>query len=475
MMMAITKIQTLIDKKWHLMTALFCFAVITHQVFWCPIHGDGAFYSWIIKEFAHHPSLSIVRPNGAFFVDHPHLFVYWSWPFVKLFGATETTIKFSNYAVGFITTFLLYKTTQSSMSNQSKAVQAGLLSCVLLMLSVGYEHQIRQPMLDPLAHMFVLLSVYCFIENKSATMVGLLYALSFMTKGTEMIPYAAAFLVTYWVYNQGLNKYKQITYFSGSLVISLLTWFFIDRYLNFNWFEGHFAFQFKKRFLNEHNFSNSFFDFSFVYKLLKNYQPWFSILVGISIYHFRKYKKLSPLQTFFWVYFVFLCLAFSIIKKDSLQHYTGIYIFGSLVLASGLIEIVEKMKHRNLIVKWSKRTYIVMFALSTIGYIAFISTTYNKNDMWSSIKQLKPFFENQPNKQIVLDPNDRWQEEIHWAARWNWSNPIYRKFIDTRDHLTLDQDIFLVSGNKTGDSVIVKESKVSETLLDQLKEQINEK
>ncbi|WP_413587453.1 ArnT family glycosyltransferase [Bdellovibrio sp. HCB274] len=461
--------------KWFWIIIGIAFLVITHQVFWCPIHGDGAFYALIIKQFTLEPSLVLHRANGVPFFDHPYLFFYYASLFTKVLGISDLTVKLPNFFMAGFTFFLMVKTCKASFPNyltpkgssdQNPVFWAGMISILLLGLTGGYELQTRQPSLDPMVQFLALSAVFVLLKYQSHYWAGIILGLAFMTKGTEMMAHLAALLLLPLIGDsiheslRGLlkNLAKSLIIFSGVLTVFAL-WFTWDRAFNIHWFEGYYQYQFANRFFAKQNFSSSVVDFAFLKSLFEMYGGWLIPTALIHGFYFKQNRSLPKVWIYYWVYLIMTICAFSLIKKDSSQHYTGIYIFGSIGLAQGLVYLwtswTEATRAKALV--WAKGLTLFIFVAGLAGAIYFWTTPYNKKDIWAETQRVGKILGNDPSKVVVIDPNSPWQEQMYWNLRWYSPNAIYWKNLDQRTTVTPGQAVFWISANESGKEINVQE------------------
>lgn len=466
------------NSKWFWIIASIAFLIITHQVFWCPIHGDGAFYALVIKQATQHPGVILLRGNGVEFFDHPWLFFYYASLVTKILGVSDLTVKIPNFLIAGLTFFLMVKMSQASFPNfikrssqtdQSLASWAGLIAILLLVLTGGYEHQTRQPSIDPTAHFVALGAVFVLIKYRSYYGAGLLLGLAFMTKGAEMMSHLAALMLLPMVESSLRNSIrhswknllKSLLVLIGVLTV-IAVWFGWDRYFGIHWFEGYYQFQFANRFFSKGNMSSSVGDLMFFKSLLQLYGVWLIPTLLIHIFYFKKNKSLPQIWTYYWVYLLMTNMAFFLIKKDSAQHYTGIYIFGSISLAQGLVYMWSSVADRAQ-VKWLKAAKTLAVILLAAGGGAsgyFWTTPYNKKDIWLETKRVGNSLKSNPRRVVVIDPKSPWAEQMYWNLRWYSENPIYWCEGDRRPALSLGEKVFIVSANQNGDEIEVRETAV---------------
>ncbi|WP_413578506.1 ArnT family glycosyltransferase [Bdellovibrio sp. HCB290] len=461
--------------KWFWIIIGIAFLVITHQVFWCPIHGDGAFYALIIKQTTLDPGLTLYRATGAPFFDHPWLFFYYASLITKVFGISDLTVKLPNFLMAGFTFFLMFKmakasypdfTTRENDNKQSFIFWSGLISIFLLVLTGGYELQTRQPSLDPMVQFLALAAAFVLIKYKNHYWAGIVLGLAFMTKGTEMLSHLAALLLLPLIGNslqESLRDFfkdllKSILVLGGVLTVFAL-WFAWDRYFNIHWFEGYYQYQFANRFFAKQNFSSSVIDFAFIKSLIEMYGVWLIPTAVIHSFYFKKHKSLPKVWIYYWVYLLMTVCAFSLIKKDSSQHYTGIYIFGSIGLAQGLVYLWtswnDQLRTKSL--QWAKALVMVVFIAGCGGALYFWTTPYNKKDIWAETQRVGKILSKEPSKVVVIDPKSPWQEQMYWNLRWYSVNPIYWEVADRRAQVSAGQSILIVSANESGSEIQVKE------------------
>lgn len=470
----------MIYSKWFWIIVGIAFLVVTHQVFWCPIHGDGAFYSLIIKQLTTHPSFTLVRGNGIPFFDHPYLYFYYAAAITKVLGVSDLAVKLPNFLMAGFTFYFMVKickvsypnfVSQKGIKNETVIFWAGLISILLLALTGGYELQTRQPSIDPMVQFLALLALFTLLKFAKHYCSGFILGLAFMTKGTEMMPHFAALLLLPFFGNsvqesiQGLfrNLLKSLAVFGGVVTVFAL-WFAWDRFFNIHWFEGYYQYQFANRFFAKNNFSSSLIDFAFLKSLLEMYGIWLLPTALIHAFYFKKNRSLPKVWIYYWVYLVMIICAFSLIKKDSSQHYTGIYILGSISLAQGLVylwtSVSEKLRNRAL--RGAKAFTVVLFVAALGAALYFWITPYNKKDIWAETQRISKILEKDPSKLVVIDSKSPWQEQMYWNLRWYSPNSIYWKNGDERSVVSKGQAIFLVSANESGSEIEVSEVTASE-------------
>ena len=461
--------------KWFWLIIGIAFLVITHQVFWCPIHGDGAFYSFIIKQTTLQPSLILHRATGAPFFDHPYLYFYYASLITKVLGISDLTVKLPNFLMAGFTFFLMAKTSLASFpkyalpnadENKGLVFWAGIISILLLVLTGGYELQTRQPSLDPMVQFLALAAAFVLIKYKNHYFAGCVLGLAFMTKGTEMLSHLAALLLLP-LFADSLNEsirdffknlLKSFTILGGVLSIFTL-WFAWDRYFDIHWFEGYYRYQFADRFFAKKNFSSSVIDFAFIKSLFEMYGAWLIPTALIHGFYFKNNKSLPKVWIYYWLYLFVTVCAFSLIKKDSSQHYTGIYIFGSISLAQGLVYLWSTWSDlsRKKTLVFAKGLTLTLFLVGFGAAVYFWTTPYNKKDIWAETQRVAKILEKEPNKVVILDPKSPWQEQMYWNLRWYSPNPIYWETADRRTPVAAGQNVFSLSANESGSEISVRD------------------
>ncbi|UYL08286.1 glycosyltransferase family 39 protein [Bdellovibrio sp. SKB1291214] len=461
--------------KWFWIIIGIAFLVFTHQVLWCPIHGDGAFYAMIIKQTTMHTGLTLYRANGYAFFDHPYLFFYYASLITKLFGVSDFTVKLPNFLMAGFTFYLMTKASKASHphfvnrnlgNSQNLIFWAGIISILLLALTGGYELQTRQPSIDPSVQFLALAAVFALIRYRNHYAAGVVLGLAFMTKGTEMLSHLAALMLLPFIgssIHESIREFlknlgKSLIVLGGVLTVFAL-WFAWDRYFNIHWFEGYYEYQFKNRFFSKQNFSTSLIDLAFIKSLFQMYGIWLIPTAVIHAFYFRKNKSLPKIWIYYWLYLIMTVCAFSLIKKDSSQHYTGIYIFGSISLAQGLVYMwtcwSDKLRHRSLQI--AKGLTATLFVAACCATIYFWTTPYNKKDIWAETQRVGKFLEQKSSQLVVINPKSPWGEQMYWNLRWYSQNPIYWKGGDERSTITPGQAVFLVTASPSGSEIEVRE------------------
>jgi 4-amino-4-deoxy-L-arabinose transferase-like glycosyltransferase len=415
------------------LAAAICFMIITAQTLWSTIHGDGAVYAWMIREVCHNASSLLNHPlawtRTNFFIDHPYFFFLVAAPISKIFGTGDIGIKIPNYIVGFISLWMVYKIAK----HYSNSFWPGLLACYVLISNPLYELMLKQPTLDPLAQLLSLLSIFVMINNEKPKMKqffisGLLMGFAFLTKGLELLPNLAALFIVVCILikKNNLNPLKVISIGLLGLTLPIVSWLIYDRiFWNQTWYHQYYARQFTNRFFSEAN-TQTAIDLGYLKNLISKY----FIQIGIIIWGTVKALKQGQRLNLFWWYTVlysfFNIVAFSIIKKDSSQHLTGIFLFSSVLVGHYLYEIYQSMNYSKTQMTLNK---ILPYFHYTVGaavlamWIWFMTHENNKKDLWTYIKNQTAFFSQAENNlPVVLADNVDDLTGVYFTAQWYWSN-----------------------------------------------------
>ncbi|MCS6838246.1 MAG: hypothetical protein NZ480_05305, partial [Bdellovibrionaceae bacterium] len=228
------------------------------------------------------------------------------------------------------------------------------------------------------------------------------------------------------------KKWFPIFIFFLSTLMAPLLWLALD-YTNGNpWLKGYYAFQFSGRFFNESFQSTNVTQFSdFTKTLLILYSPWLLLLA--YLFFTRKDKSISPLQVFFGSYTVFLCLAFGIIRKDSLQHYTGFSLFLALTLTELTVpRILDFLNSHTQLIKKVLISLNALVALAVVLLNGVITPPQNK---WEEVRS--SFLTQKKDRvyNIVMSSEAHQKYDIFWSALWHWRHhrlfipdiPLYNK------------------------------------------------
>jgi hypothetical protein len=435
--------------------AAILFMLTTAQTLWSTIHGDGAVYAWMVREICDNASGLLSHPlawmRSGFFIDHPYFFFFVAAPISKIFGTGDVGIKIPNYIVGFISLWMVYKIAK----NYTASVWPGILASYVLMSNPLYELMLKQPTLDPLAQLLSLFSVYILIahekpEDKKFFFSGLLMGFAFLTKGLELLPNLAALFIVVCILikKHKLNAFQII--FLGLLGIALpvLTWFAYDRiFWNQLWFKSYYDRQFTNRFFSAEN-TQTAISFSYLKNLISKYFIQIGIIIWGSLKLVRQGRALGLFWWYTVIYTVFNIIAFSIIKKDSSQHMTGIFLFSSVLVGHYLYESYQSLNYSKAQVTLNK---ILPYFHYTIGVAVFIMWGWfmthqnNKQDMWTFIKNQTEFFnQTENNLPIVLADDVDDLTGVYFTAQWYWTkNKIYLS--TEAKSLLEEQAVFLIT------------------------------
>jgi len=465
-------------ERWHLFVFIFSLLILTHQILWNPLHGDGAFYALILRDMNFDLTSPLFRASGHPYFDHPYFFFYFGYPFIKIFGYSDWAIKLPNIFVGFFTLILILLI--SKKTNQNHV--SGFFALIVLMLSPGYEHQLRMPSLDPLAHFLAISSLYLLLRSnlergRDFLIAGLILGFSFLTKGLEILPHLGAMLLIILFVNNvslyqkiRLDRFFLILKFLFGLFIIVLIWYIIDTAYQIGWFQGYYQYQFSNRFFKNQNFETSLFSLIFLKKLIVITQPWLLIALYFNIRFYIKNKFLPLLWKYLWIYLVLLTIAFSLIKKDSIQHFTGLFILIAIVVGQGLYyEWSSFSEKKQIILKKLGQYFLFFLVVSALGLSTYFwIKPYDKKDLWSAVKNQKAPLDLKSTKILLLNPESPWQEQMYWTGRWYWSNPIIWVGIDQRPSVQIGQTIILATANAEGTSIELKEITVENELFNQI-------
>lgn len=464
--------------------------VLLLQFGYMPLHGDGAFYASVIADFAQKPSLIMPRPNGAYFFDHPYLFFYLSSLSVIFFGVHDFAVKLPNYIFAAFTFFVVFKiynlhkikhTFKNNLepcTHKNLSVNAFSIFLLITLFMAGYELQIRQPSLDPLAHLWALSSFYFLLQRKWS-LSGLMLGLAFCTKATELLPYVAA-ITCFQFYQDVIFKpnylkntflvFKNLLKIAFWALVPIFIFLFLDYWFKVGWLHSYYAYQFSGRFLTQNHLMNHQFFWGALKFIFITMQPWFFIWLFFLARFFIKNKTFTKLSVFTLFYGFFLLTAFTLIKKDSSQHFTGLYIF----LAASLAEIIFiELQNINQTTSYKLFVRLRWFikGLLAIASAAFIYLNFinNSKDFWTMLQRKASELQKKPEQVIVIDPLSSRQEEIYWTGQWYWKNLIYAFQLDERVKLELNQPIFLIKTSASNQDIEVIETSVNSELLSKLK------
>jgi 4-amino-4-deoxy-L-arabinose transferase-like glycosyltransferase len=438
----------------YVAAAIF-FMLITAQTLWSTIHGDGAVYAWMIREIVQNPSSLLSHPlqwmRSSYFIDHPYFFFFISAPISKIFGTGDVGIKIPNYIVGFVSLWMVYKTAKS----HTTSVWPGILAGYVLISNPLYELMLKQPTLDPLAQLLSLFSILILITNekppaKKFFISGLMMGFAFLTKGLELLPNLAALFIVVCILikKHNLNPFKTVFLGLFGLALPIMAWFGFDRiFWNQIWFNQYYDRQFTNRFFSQEN-TQTAINLSYLKNLIAKYFIQIGIIIWGSLRLVRQGRSLGLFWWYTVIYTFLNIVAFSIIKKDSSQHMTGIFLFSSVLVGHYLYESYQTFNYSKIQITLNKILPYFHYAIAIAVFIMwgwFMTHQNNKPDLWTFIKTQTEFF-NQPdnNLPIVLADDVDDLTGVYFTAQWYWTkNKIYLP-IEAKTLLN-DQEVFLAT------------------------------
>lgn len=368
------------------------FLVITAQLFWSTIHGDGAVYSWIAREIGEAGFFSRQLPawdQTRIFAEHPYLFFYFSTVFTSWLGYSDLVLKIPNFVVAAASIGLLWHisrkrhTFAGSENLNDSSSMIGLIAAYVLVLNPNYIMQISQPSLDPMAQLLALLAAALYLLHQRPFAAGLLLGLAFLTKGLELLPHAAAFaVIVIWSKRRTPDTlFSHLALGAAGTLIPLAAWLGYDQILwQGQWLSTYWQRQFAERFFNSHN-TQSLLQPDILLTFLQVYT--FELLVlAAGIMFVRRRRPTDMFFTYFIAYTFFNLLAFMLIKKDSSQHLTGIMLFGSLFVAESMWSLAQQIRWRSAL----RAIPMLLFAVA-LGYWSWFIVGFRTNpDLWTAIK-----------------------------------------------------------------------------------------
>jgi 4-amino-4-deoxy-L-arabinose transferase-like glycosyltransferase len=437
----LSSLRDFLRRHFFSVVAVFTFIlIVTAQMFWSTIHGDGAVYAWITKEMAFGGVLSSKLPNwdqSHIFAEHPYLFFYFGSLFVKLFGLSDITLKLPNFLIAAASVFSLYKLSRMYFTDSKKAHALGLIAGYVLLLNSTYIMQISQPSLDPLAQFLGLLSVIVLIFEEQAFLSGLILGLAFLTKGLELLPnFAASVLIAAFIQkNSAKNLFKNAALVILGTLIPVMLWLTMDHLLwGGQWLSTYWSRQFTNRFLQSRNMQKVF-DIGYLNTVLQVYFLEMIILGAWLWTGALGRKKNDPLFLYFIVYAVFNILAFLIIKKDSTQHLTGILLIGALFVAEALWDIWEKLGARRL-----KVIPLSLLVMAITYWMWFIVNADRNPDIWTTVKNESSYNKNSGVPVVIHDSTRESYGLFHTAQWYSQSDQVF--FDSDADRLEGKQVLF---------------------------------
>lgn len=424
------------------------FFVITGQVFWSAIHGDGAVYAWIIRKVTEN---GLFSPNPPYwtqwqmFAEHPYLFFFYSTFFTKLVGFSDLGVKLPNFLIGALSLWLVYRVCLSRDQRQERSYQIGLTACYALILNTIYVLQISQPTLDPLAQLLAVLAILFFIKTNKALISGLVLGLAFVTKGLEMLPHLAAFFILV-SYKEGANlkSYRKILLFGLlGVLIPICAWLAYDL-----WFwQGEWLYTYWSRQMADRvtalQSPKTAFDISYLITFVRIYLAEILIL----FFGFIKFKKNSYKSDYLFIYFLsyvfFNILAFVLIRKDSSQHMTGVLLLGSVFVGEFIWQWMDAYAK---ILK--KIIPVILFLIATVYWLWFM--THQNRDIWSEIKLSSQQEEAaDTNLPIVIQNISNNDYGLFYTTQWYFPN--HKTYLlEDADRILIGQDVILIGESKSG-------------------------
>ena len=394
----------------------------TAQVFWSTIHGDGAVYAWVVKEVSKAGLLSHTLPNwdqNKSFAEHPYLFFYFSSLFTKLFGFSDLALKIPNFVIVGVTLFGVYKFSVLRNRLSAGAHQIGLISAYVIVFNSAYMMQASQPSLDPMAQLFALLAVGGLIFYRSYFFSGFLLGLAFLTKGLEILPHLAAlFLLTCHLYRTEPKHLVRILGLQAlGLFIPVAIWFGTDYFLwDMQWTECYWERQFLNRFLSHTNIRTPF-TFSYLFNFLQTYSLELFV-IAVGLWKSKNWSRRNdPLFIYFLLYTFFNVTAFLLIKKNSSQHLTCVFLLGAAFVGEYLYDFWMRSRWRIL-----KVFPLFLFLLSFVYWCWFMVKKNENPDMWTSIKNAGKQTAREENLPIVIQETNTGEDYgIFYTVQWYFS------------------------------------------------------
>ncbi|MGZ3690073.1 MAG: ArnT family glycosyltransferase [Pseudobdellovibrio sp.] len=378
------------------------FFIITAQLFWNTIHGDGSVYAWVTRGIAEAGWFSKSLPpwtQTQVFAEHPYLFFYFGSVFLKIFGVSDIAVKLPNFTVAAISLFTIFKVGLWRNADKPKAYQIGLIAAYVLILNAVYIMQESQPSLDPMAHLLALLAVVTFLYGKKSFWSGFILSLAFLTKGLEMLPHLAAlFIVICFVHRESYKDlFKVLALQLLGFLLPLLIWFATDHILwNGEWLSTYWFRQFTSRFFNKDNM-HTVFSFSYISTYFQVYLFETLVLAAGLIKAKTWVRKNDSYFIYFVAYLFFNILAFLLIKKDSSQHLTGVMLVGSVLVGEYLWQFKESMKWR-----WLGSVPAFLLGVAFLYWGWYMANQDKNPDIWTIIKNEADYFSRPENQEPVV-------------------------------------------------------------------------
>ncbi len=326
-------------------------------------------------------------------------------------------------------------------SVQAKSV--GLFAAYALILNGAFILQVSQPSLDPMAQLLALGAATVLIFFKRPFVVGLLIGLAFLTKGLELLPnLAALFFMTLYLNrkNPPLVISKNILFQLLGFLIPIVFWLAHDQ-LSWNgqWLGTYWNRQFTVRFFNQNN-QNTFFDFSI---LITFFQAYFLeiMILSLGLWKSRMFRRKSdPLFVYFLFYLFFHSLAFFIIKKDSSQHLTGVFLLGAVFVGEYLYEAWQKYNWKGF-----QSVILILFSLAAVYWALFVLSPYKNKDYWNEIKAESTALTNKdlPQSIVTKDINANGYG-IFFTTQWYfYPRKVY---FESEANRLIGQEVYLFQG-----------------------------
>jgi 4-amino-4-deoxy-L-arabinose transferase-like glycosyltransferase len=420
------------------------FLIITAQVFWATIHGDGAVYAWITRKITEAGIFSSQLPfwsQNEVFAEHPYLFFYLSSLFAQLFGFSDIVMKIPNFLIAGLSAWTVYRVACRRDGDQPRSYQIGLISGYVLLLNAAYELQISQPTLDPMAHLLGYFAVLVLLYNRNSFFAGFILGFAFLTKGLELLPnLAALFLLTcYLDYNNFKSLSKNLVFGFLGLLIPIGAWLVCDHFVwNDRWVQTYISRQFQNRLLSQSNMQ-SLLGFDYLSTFIRIYFFEIAVLVVGLVKSARK-RSADPLYLYFVSYLFFNILAFMIIKKDSSQHLTGVLLLGSVFVGEYLWEAFQKVNRSFL-----RAAPILLLLAATIYWSYYIFKKNDKPDLWTSIKNESVYFaENEKGVPLVVKNSSHDHYGLYNTSQWYFSeHKVYLQ--NEADQMLVGQEVILLT------------------------------
>jgi 4-amino-4-deoxy-L-arabinose transferase-like glycosyltransferase len=395
------------------------FFIVTGQVFWSTIHGDGAVYAWLIREVGELGIISSKMPNWSssqIFAEHPYLFFYFSTLFTNFFGYSDLAVKIPNFVVAGLTLFSVYKICQIRNGNKIESYQIGLISCYVLAFNATFMMQVSQPSLDPMAQLISIIAIAVYVFSGKAFVSSLILGAAFLTKGLEMLPHLASFFfLAIYFHHKNLSKlFKTLCLMFLGVLIPIVIWLAFDRiYWNSQWLSTYWLRQFTSRFFKKENMETAF-NLGFLITLIKIY--WVEGLIIIVGLLKSKYwiRRKDSLFVYFVLYTFFTTLAFLIIKKDSSQHLTGVVLLGSIFVGEYLWELWQRLGW-----KYLQAIPFLLFILGLCYWNWFVVIQKNNPDVWTTIKsQSQIYSKNTTQVPIIVKEDVVDNYGVFYTTQW---------------------------------------------------------